>query len=135
MKFERELGEGLDLFQIWGIVSIVLFVIARFFPFFKYNIPLCTFRRVTGIPCPTCGMTTCFIYLTHFKILEGFKASPLGTLVFTFSLLCVVYLFLTLFLKFPKVKILMSRREKGIFMLIVVLLLLLNWIYNLHHLL
>ncbi len=135
MKFEKNFGKNFDLFQIWGIISIVLFLVARFFPFFKYNIPLCTFRRVTGIPCPTCGMTTSFVFLTHFQILDGFYASPLGTLVFIFSFLCVIYLFLTIIFKLPKIKIVMSRKEKSIFMIVLVLSLILNWIYNLHHLL
>ncbi len=135
MKIERDYGRGLDLFQLWGVVSIILFLVARFFPFFKYNIPLCTFRRVTGIPCPTCGMTTCFIYLTHFQFIEGMKASPLGTLLFLFSFLCIIYLIVTSVFKFPKIKILMNRKEKSVFMIIFVLLLLLNWIYNLNHLL
>ncbi len=135
MKFEKNYGEGLDLFQIWGIVSLLLFLIARFFPFFRYNIPLCTFRRVTGIPCPTCGMTTCFIYMTHFQIKDAIIVSPLGSVVFLFSFLSLLYFIFTCFFKLPKIKIVMSKREKSIFMIIFVVLLLLNWFYNINHLL
>lgn len=47
-------------------------------------LPPCFFLRVTGIPCPTCGMTTSFAFLAHGRILDSLAAHPLGTLTYLY---------------------------------------------------
>jgi len=45
----------------------------------------CLFRSITGIPCPTCGMTTSFAYATRLRMKEAFGAQPFGALLCVFS--------------------------------------------------
>lgn len=39
---------------------------------------ICPFRRLTGLPCPGCGLTRSWVYLAHGWWREGFAANPFG---------------------------------------------------------
>ncbi|THI96806.1 DUF2752 domain-containing protein [Nocardioides sp.] len=41
---------------------------------------LCPFRRLTGLPCPGCGLTRSWVYLVHGWWRESFLAHPFGPL-------------------------------------------------------
>jgi len=53
----------------------------------QLGLPPCTFRLVTGMPCPSCGMTTSFALLMHGELSASLKANAVGTLL---ALLCVL---------------------------------------------
>ncbi len=40
--------------------------------------PLCPLRRVTGVPCPFCGMTTGVLALSRGDVLAAFAANPVA---------------------------------------------------------
>ena len=42
----------------------------------------CKFQALTGLPCPSCGMTTAFAYMARGELREAFIAQPLGALGF-----------------------------------------------------
>ena len=54
----------------------------------------CSFHALTGLPCPSCGMTTAFAHMAHGQFRKAFIAQPLGALGF---LLCVILLPIVLF--------------------------------------
>ncbi len=37
---------------------------------------------VTGIPCPSCGLTTSFAYLVHGSVARAFEAQPFGVILY-----------------------------------------------------
>lgn len=41
---------------------------------------LCPFRRLTGLPCPTCGLTRSWIAALHGRLGESVALHPLGPL-------------------------------------------------------
>ena len=47
----------------------------------QLGLPPCTFYLVTGLPCPSCGMTTSFSHLAHGDVANSLKANPMGTLL------------------------------------------------------
>lgn len=47
----------------------------------QLGLPPCSFHWVTGLPCPSCGMTTSFSHLMHGDVRESLKANPVGTLL------------------------------------------------------
>jgi hypothetical protein len=47
----------------------------------QLGLPPCTFYWVTGLPCPSCGMTTSFSHLAHGSISDSLRANPAGTLL------------------------------------------------------
>jgi hypothetical protein len=64
----------------------------------QMGLPPCTFRIMTGIPCPSCGMTTSFALLVRGDIENSARANVVGTLLALFclafipwSLACVAF--------------------------------------------
>lgn len=49
----------------------------------------CRFHVLTGIPCPSCGLTTCFAYAAHLQFQQAFLASPFGLLLYLLVVLLV----------------------------------------------
>src|SRR5262249_18836053 len=43
------------------------------------NLPDCTFKVMTGMPCPACGMTTSFSLLMHGDLINSMRANWVGT--------------------------------------------------------
>lgn len=45
----------------------------------------CGFYKVTGLPCPTCGMTTAYANMARLQLGPAFRAQPFGSLLFLLS--------------------------------------------------
>src|SRR5262245_44275259 len=52
----------------------------------QLGLPECNFRRLTGLPCPSCGMTTSFALLMHGDWAASLRANAVGTLLAVFLL-------------------------------------------------
>jgi hypothetical protein len=48
----------------------------------QLGLPSCRFLALTGIPCPSCGLTTSFAYAAHLDFRHALLASPFGLLLF-----------------------------------------------------
>lgn len=48
---------------------------------------VCVFRRVTGRPCPSCGMTRSWSAAAHLQLRRSFAFHPFGPLTFAAALL------------------------------------------------
>jgi hypothetical protein len=55
----------------------------------QLGLPPCTFNEVTGVPCPSCGMTTSFALLVRGDVLNSLRANAVGTLLAAFCLAVV----------------------------------------------
>jgi hypothetical protein len=47
----------------------------------QLGLPPCGFATVTGLPCPTCGMTTAFAHTVRGQFWSAFRAQPAGFLL------------------------------------------------------
>jgi hypothetical protein len=47
----------------------------------QLGLPACAILRLTGIPCPACGMTTAFAHLAHGGLLSAFATQPFAALL------------------------------------------------------
>jgi hypothetical protein len=50
------------------------------------GLPPCTFQAMTGVPCPSCGMTTSFALLMYGDLRNSLRANAVGTLLALFWL-------------------------------------------------
>jgi len=55
----------------------------------RLGLPPCSFYKLTGMPCPGCGLTTSFSYMARLHIVSAFQAHPFGPVFFT-ALLCIL---------------------------------------------
>ncbi len=88
----RKLG-GLALSVSAGVVLVVAF---RLPPAASglgthrgLGLPPCSFLAATGIPCPSCGLTTSFAALAHGDVALALRSNALGILLFLSTVLLV----------------------------------------------
>lgn len=55
----------------------------------QLGLPECNFKRITGLPCPSCGMTSSFALLMHGDLVNSLRANAAGTLL---AILCLAYI-------------------------------------------
>ncbi len=48
----------------------------------QLGLPPCGFLQLTGIPCPSCGLTTAFSHIAHGHPVDAFLAQPFGVAVY-----------------------------------------------------
>lgn len=91
---------------------------------------LCLFKTITGLPCPSCGMTHSFVSIGHLKIIEGFYYNILGPILYIGLLLGIVLLLIEIALNrliiYP-----FFERHKRVLLVIVIPLVILSWGINL----
>ncbi len=71
-------GRGLGL--LWGGVALALVALGPLGDRLAANLPGCTFRSLTGFPCPTCGGTRAALAFARLDVPAAFHANPLVTL-------------------------------------------------------
>ncbi len=80
----------MDIRKVKNYIPLLmaLLVVAAFM--LLSNVDLCIFRRVTGLPCPSCGMTRAYISLFKGDIANAFFMHPLFPLVPVIAVLLIV---------------------------------------------
>ena len=48
----------------------------------QLGLPQCGFMALTGLPCPACGLTTCFAHMARAEFADAVHANPIGVLLF-----------------------------------------------------
>lgn len=80
---------------LWAFILLVFLI----FPFFtnlgSTGVFACKFHQLTGLSCPTCGMSRSLYELTQFNLLESFKLHLFGPIVYILA----IFLFFKLFLE------------------------------------
>ncbi|MBW1972724.1 MAG: hypothetical protein DRG20_05945 [Deltaproteobacteria bacterium] len=119
---------GIDHEVIWAPIAILAIFASRFFPFERFHY-ICPFHALTGHPCPTCGMTRSFIFMSKGNFKDAFFINPLGAFLFIFAVLYVIYAAYVIIFKKGRIRIKVSKREAKIIRCLAVAIILLNWIY------
>ena len=95
-----------------AVVGLFGFLVARYVPVARI-VPFwgCTFRSLTGIPCPGCGLTRVAERMAHFNLVGALQANPLGTVVAGLFALAIVVSALHITLKLPVPELLLTHQE------------------------
>ena len=64
---------------------------ARLFPIERFPLGFCLFKRLTGLPCPTCGFTRAFCDFANGNFAHGIYQCPFALLVFILVALAFLY--------------------------------------------
>src|SRR5207237_5592655 len=70
----------------------------------SYGIPWpgCWFRRLTGLPCPTCGATRCAMSIFQGDYIGAFRHNPLIVICYAATLILNLYAACLLTFRFPR---------------------------------
>ena len=117
-----------------AVLALGVLLAAAFLPLDRIPYTICTFLRLTGYPCPSCGLTRGFIAMAHGQWLAVLQACPLAALLYVAmalifavnaaALLCGVRLTPGRWLKW-------RARAWVVFLCFFGLLILFNWLYRL----
>jgi hypothetical protein len=70
---------------------------------FGMEVPvLCSWRQLTGMGCPGCGLTRSFTFMAHGRVVEAFRLNPLGPPMFLFVAVQVPWRVLRLVRRRPR---------------------------------
>jgi hypothetical protein len=98
------------------------------------SIALCPFKVVTNIPCPSCGSTRSVVLLLKGKFIEALYVNPLGLLVALIMLFAPVWIIFDLLFKKRTLLNFYNQMEtnlrKPLIAIPFVLLIIINWIWN-----
>jgi hypothetical protein len=67
----------------------------------QLGLPSCQFYFVTGLPCPSCGMTTSFALLMHGDPWNSLRANAVGTLLACFCLFLIPWCLASFYFQRP----------------------------------
>ena len=117
-----------------AVLALGVLLAAAILPLDRIPYTICTFLRLTGYPCPSCGLTRGFVAMAHGQWLAILHACPLAALLYaatalvfavnTAALLCGVRLTPGRGLKW-------RASTWVIFLCFFGLLILFNWLYRL----
>ena len=65
---------------LWGAVAVCSLLLRPFRLALAPFVPVCPFRAITGLPCPTCGTTHAALALLNGRLDDAFAANPLAAL-------------------------------------------------------
>jgi hypothetical protein len=98
------------------------------------SVELCLIKRVTNIPCPSCGSTRSVISLTKGDFIRALNFNPIGYLVAIIMLTAPIWIISdtikktkTLFNFYLKIETYLKRPKIAIPLLLLVII---NWIWN-----
>lgn len=88
MVRERSAGE-IEFGILYGAIAVLALAAARILPVLDL-LPSCLFRGVTGIPCPTCGVSRALVLLAHGDLRQGLAMNPVFAVTLAASLVLLV---------------------------------------------
>ena len=100
---------SLDAVALIGVVGLAIarwIPIATLIPFWG-----CGFRKLTGIPCPGCGLTRVADRFAHFNVIGALKANPLGTIAASLFAAAIIGSALHLAFRVPMPELVLDDKE------------------------
>jgi len=95
---------------------------------------VCLIKHATNIPCPSCGSTRSIISLTKGNFVEAVNINPIGYIVAFIMLIAPVWIISDLILKnnslFRCYQIIESHLKKPKYAIPLILLVIINWFWN-----
>ena len=116
--------------------SWLLFLKLSFVEKSDLDLTVCLFKRITSLPCPSCGTTRAVSYLFNGEMVNSFYMNPFGFIVAIIMIVSPVWIFFD-FIKgkqsffdfYKKAEHLIRNKTIAISLIVLVIL---NWIWNIY---
>lgn len=95
----------------------------------QLGLPPCVFHQLTGIPCPTCGMTTSFAHTVRLHFYEAFVTQPFGMLACVLMAWLIPLSLVLMRQRVPWMKLLTARGSNAV-MFVLLALFVAAWVYK-----
>ena len=135
-KTDFSLRDRFQYYTVMGLSTLTLVVARSLHPAVgglgtheQLGLPPCIFLRLTGIPCPSCGLTTSFAHFVRFELLASFTTQPFGFVLCAATLLSIPF-FAILLRRRVKWESLIGSRQAQLLTYAGVGLMLSGWIYK-----
>ncbi len=103
---------------------------------FPNEINVCLFKKISTIPCPSCGSTRSVLSLLHGRIEQAFLLNPIGFLLFLIMTASPIWICIDFLLKKDSFFIFYNKAEhilkQKLVAIPLMVLVLLNWIWNIY---
>jgi len=113
---------------VWGFVAIGTIAFAGIWQHQLELLPPCLFKHLTGIPCPTCGVTRSVVSLSKLDLYDSFLYNPLS-MISIFALILFSPAFITAWLFRKRLEIVLAERDRKFLRISLVLVLMANWAF------
>lgn len=136
MKFGfRRLRKGeIDHELLWGSVLASSAMIGGAWIYLNLPRPVCLLKDITGIPCPTCGMTRSAQGFMAGDLSAAFGWNPLVFLAVPLLMIFCIYAAITVCFRLPRLRVTgVTRGEAMALRVGVVVLIAANWAYLIWH--
>jgi hypothetical protein len=91
------------------------------------QLPRCMFKTLTGLPCPTCGVTRTVIALSRGQLANGLFMNPLAAFACGAALLYLAYAAAVLALRLPRLRPILSPAGARVLRVATVAAIAVNW--------
>jgi hypothetical protein len=112
---------------IYGTIALLALIGARTLPIGTL-LPSCTFKSMTGVPCPTCGTTRLLTHLAQGDLSIAFCLNPAVAFILISAIVLFLYDAIVLF-SGSRVAFSLSPRESQWIRSGAIVALLVNWVY------
>lgn len=104
MHWRRLRAGELDHEALWLGVSAAALALAGLWFWLRLPVPDCTFRNLTGVACPTCGMTRCLRSTLHLDCFRAVRINPLAFVSYGAVAVFDLYAAVVLALRLPRLR-------------------------------
>jgi hypothetical protein len=115
------------LWLLVGSASLCLLGVALVTP--GIQLPRCAFKTITGLPCPTCGVTRTVIALSRGDVDRALFLNPLAAIAGGLALVYLLYAAAVLALRLPRFRPTVSALDARRVRIAAVAVLAVNWIW------
>jgi hypothetical protein len=93
------------------------------------QLPRCAFKMLTGLPCPTCGVTRAIMAMTRFDFATALAMNPLAVAGAAIGAVYLAYAAIVLVGRLPRFRPTFAPRDRVAARLIVISVVMANWLY------
>jgi hypothetical protein len=93
------------------------------------QLPTCGFKAITGLPCPTCGLTRTIIALSRGNVERAAFMNPLATILCFAGLAYLVYAAIVLALRLPRFRPTLSTAGARRVRIAAIATITINWLW------